>query len=403
MNILLVHRNFPGQFRYLAPRLIRAGHKVGVMTWEENPNPQTLPHVKYANTLGPMRGVGETYNEYAKLGASAAQTAMALRQKTGEVPDVVFGIINWGETLFLKEVWPEARHLAYAEFMYQTRGADTGFDPEFSRDDFANRVRVIGRRAHLMQAALQADALMSPTKWQASTFPKELQSKMHVIHDGVDTDKIAPKETVSYRVPDGPMLRKGDEVLTFVNRNLEPYRGYHILMRALPKIMAARPDLHVVMVGGEGAGYGPVPSKDKSWKQFMHEEIGDRIDMKRLHYTGRIPYEDLLNVLRIGRAHAYLTYPFVLSWSMMEAMSLGCLVVGSRTAPVEELITHGETGLLVDFFDVEGWADTLIDALANPEKYDPVRVAARQHIVDNYDLQTQCLPRLMEFVQTAGT
>jgi glycosyltransferase involved in cell wall biosynthesis len=403
MRILLVHRNFPGQFRYLAPQLIKAGHKVGVLTWEENPNPQPLPHMKYPNTLGPMKGIGDTYNEYAKLGASAAKVAWEYRKKTGEVPDVVFGIINWGETLFLKEVWPEARHLGYAEFMYQTRGADTGFDPEFSRDDFAGRVRVLGRRAHLMQAALQADALMSPTRWQASTFPAELQSKMHVIHDGVDTDRIAPLPMASFRVPDGPILRMGDEVLTFVNRNLEPYRGYHILMRALPKIMAARPDLHVVMVGGEGPGYGPVPAADKSWKQFMHEELGDRVDWKRLHYTGRIPYEDLLNLLRVGRAHAYLTYPFVLSWSMMEAMSLGCMVVGSATKPVMELIEDGVTGRLVDFFDVEGWADTLIDVLANPEKHAPMREAARRHIVDNYDLKTRCLPRLMQFVETAGT
>ena len=403
MRILLVHRNFPGQFRYLAPQLIKAGHKVAVLTWEENPNPQPLPHVKYANSLGPMRGVGDTYAEYAKLGASAAKTAWDLRQRTGEVPDVVFGIINWGETLFLREVWPEARHLGYAEFMYQTRGADTGFDPEFSRSDFAGRVRTIGRRAHLMQAALQADALMSPTAWQASTFPPELRSKISVIHDGVDTARIAPAPAASFRVPDGPLLRMGDEVLTFVNRNLEPYRGYHILMRALPKIMEARPELHVVMVGGEQPGYGPIPSADKSWKQFMHEEIGDRIDMKRLHYTGRIPYEQLLDLLRVGRAHAYLTYPFVLSWSMMEAMSLGCLVVGSRTPPVEELIEDGVTGKLVDFFDVDGWADTLIEVLANPDKYQPLRAAARQHIVDNYDLRTRCLPRLMDFVENAGT
>lgn len=402
MNILLVHRNFPGQFRYLAPQLIKAGHKVAVLTWDENPNPQPLPHVKYKNTLGPMRGIGETYNEYAKLGASAAETAHDLRQRTGEVPDVVFGIINWGETLFLKEVWPEARHLGYAEFMYKTRGADTGFDPEFSRDSFAGRVRILGRRAHLMQAAMQADALMSPTKWQASTFPSELQSKMSVIHDGVDTARIAPKDGVSYRIEDGPMLRQGDEVLTFINRNLEPYRGYHILMRALPKIMAARPEAHVVMVGGEGSGYGPVPAKDKSWKQFMHEEVGDKIDMSRLHYTGRVPYEDLLDILRIGRVHAYLSYPFVLSWSMMEAMSLGCYVVGSKTPPVEELIEDGVTGRLVDFFDVDAWADTLIEALANPDAQAPIRSAARQHIVDTYDLKTRCLPRLIDFVENAG-
>ena len=244
------------------------------------------------------------------------------------MPDVVFGSINWGETLFLREVWPEARHLGYAEFLYATRGLDTGFDPEFSQPRLAGRIRTLARRAHLMMAAMDADALLSPTRWQASTFPAELQSKLSVIHDGVDTARIAPDPAATYQVPGGPLLKAGDEVLTFVNRNLEPYRGYHTLMRALPAVMAARPDCQVVLVGEHGTGYGPGPGKGKSWKQVFLDEVKDRLDTSRLHYVGRVPYDDLLNVLRVGRAHAYLSYPFVLSWSMLEAMSLGCVVVG---------------------------------------------------------------------------
>ena len=401
MRILLVHRNFPGQFRYLAPALRRAGHKVAVLTWEKNPNPQPLPHVTYSYEMGPTRELAATYRENAHNGAAAARTARMVREKSGEVPDVVFGIINWGETLFLREVWPEARHLGYAEFLYATSGLDTGFDPEFSRDSFDSRLRILSRKAHLLQAAVEADALMAPTAWQASTFPPEIRQKMSVIFDGVETGRIAPAEGATYQVPGGPLLRQGDEVITFCNRVLEPYRGFHILMRALPKVLAARPNAQVVLVGGETGGYGPQPA-GTTWKQAMLDEVGERLDLSRVHFVGRIPYADLLDLIRVGRAHVYLTYPFVLSWSMMEAMSLGAYVIASRTPPVEEMIEDGVTGRLVDFFDVDAWAEALIEAMANPEAQAPIRAAARAHIVENYDLKTVCLPRLMRFVETAG-
>jgi glycosyltransferase involved in cell wall biosynthesis len=401
MRIILVHRNFPGQFRYLAPALAKAGHKVGVLTWDQNKNPRVMPTAYYAHAETKTKGLAGFYTDNIEFGASVARRAQVLAQK-GDAPDVVFGSINWGETLYLKEVWPKARHLGYAEFLYAPRGRDTGFDPEFSKLSLETDIRTVTRTGHLVLAASRADALLSPTRWQASTFPREMQSKISVIHDGVDTDRIRPDDSATYQVPNGPLLKVGDEVLTFVNRNLEPYRGYHTLMRALPRLMAARPNCHVVMVGGHGSGYGPSPA-DKSWKDVFLDEVRDRIDLKRLHFVGRIPYNDLLNVLRIGRAHAYLTYPFVLSWSMLEAMSLGCVVVGSDTPPVAEVITDGVNGHLVDFFDVEAWADKLITLMADPEAQRPIRKAARQHIIDTYDLQTVCLPKLMDFVQTAGT
>ena len=336
MRILLVHRNFPGQFRYLAPALIRAGHTVGVLTWDQNKNPRPLPTALYRHEMGATKGLTGFTRDNVVNGAAAARAAWALKQK-GDAPDVVFGSINWGETLFLREVWPEARHLGYAEFCYKTRGLDTGFDPEFRRFSLESDMRTISRTSHLILAGTRADALVSPTRWQKQSFPPELQQKISVIHDGVDTARIAPDATASYQIPGGPLVRMGDEVLTFVNRNLEPYRGYHILMRALPKIMAARPGLQVVMVGAHGSGYGPSPAGGKSWKQVMLDEVGSKLDLSRLHFTGRIPYDDLLNVMRVSRAHVYMSYPFVLSWSMREAMSLGCLLVASDTAPDRHL------------------------------------------------------------------
>jgi len=401
MRILLVHRNFPGQFRYLAPALIKAGHKVGVLTWDQNKNPQALPTALYSHELTKTKGLAGFYTEHVEFGASVARRAAVLAQK-GDAPDVIFGSINWGETLYLKEIWPKARHLGYAEFMYNTRGRDTGFDPEFSKLSLESDMRTVARTGHLVLGAARSDALLSPTHWQASSFPPDMQGKISVIHDGVDTDRIAPDPDATYQVPNGPLLKVGDEVVTFVNRNLEPYRGYHTLMRALPKLMAARPNLHVVMVGGHGSGYGPSP-RDKSWKDVFLDEVRDRIDLKRLHYVGRIPYPDLLNVLRVGRAHAYLSYPFVLSWSMLEAMSLGCVVVGSDTPPVAEVITDGVNGHLVDFFDIDTWVAKLTEVLSDPGAQTPIRLAARQHIIDSYDLRRVCLPKLLSFVETAGS
>ena len=401
MRILLVHRNFPGQFRYLGPALVKAGHKVGVLTWDQNKNPHVLPTALYRHDMTRTKGLAGFYTDHVAFGASVAKKACGLAQK-GDAPDVVLGSINWGETLFLREIWPEARHLGYAEFLYDTKGRDTGFDPEFSRNSLDSDIRTVARTGHLLLATSRADALLSPTCWQASTFPSEMQSKISVIHDGVDTTRIAPDPTATYQVPNGPLLKMGDEVLTFVNRNLEPYRGYHILMRALPKLMAARPNLRVVMVGGHGPGYGPNPAGGKSWKDVFLDEVRDRVDQSRIHYVGRIPYPDLLNVLRVGRAHAYLSYPFVLGWSMLEAMSLGCCVVGSDTPPVAEVIRDGVTGHLVDFFDIDAWSDRLIEVLSDPDAQVPIRASARQHIIDTYDLKTVCLPKLMEFVTGKG-
>ena len=407
MRILLIHRNFPGQFRYLGPALAKAGHKVGVLTWEGNKNPRVLPTALYRHEMGSHQGLAGFYANHVELGACAARAAHQLA-KNGDAPDVVLGSINWGETLYLKEVWPQARHLGYAEFFYDTKGRDTGFDPEFSRISLESDMRTIARTGHLLLGAMRSDALLCPTRWQASTFPPEMQNKISVIHDGVDTNRIAPDAGAQYQLPDdGPLLKVGDEVLTFVNRNLEPYRGYHILMRALPKLMKARPNLRVVMVGGHGNGYGPRPGKDaqgheQTWKQVFLDEVQGDIDETRLHYVGRIPYADLLNVLRVGRAHAYLSYPFVLSWSMLEAMSLGCVVVGSNTPPVAEAIEDGVNGHLVDFFDIDAWVAKLTEVLSAPAAQTRIRENARASIIERYDLQSVCLPKLMQFVQGAG-
>ncbi len=402
MKVLFVHQNFPGQFLHLAPELQKRGHHVRALTDAANTRQSTIETLRYKHTAQPIdpaaARLGRNSAMMSDRGVTVARAALNLRQQ-GYVPDVIFGHSGWGETLFLKEVWPEARLIIYAEFYYRGRGADVGFDPEFSSRSFDQVMIAQGRAAYLGQALTHADAGLSPTRWQASTYPPSLRAMIRVIFDGVNTATLRPEPAARFALPDGRILTAGDEVLTFVNRNLEPYRGYHTFLRALPDVLAARPQAQVVIVGGDGVSYGAAPPGETGWKTRFLAEVQDRLDMTRIHFVGKLPYPQFVALMQVARAHAYLTYPFVLSWSMVEAMACGAHVVASATAPVEEVIQHGKNGTLVDFFDIPGWSHALTEALAHPDRFAPQRRAARQTVLENYDLHGICLPRMVEFVE----
>jgi glycosyltransferase involved in cell wall biosynthesis len=403
MNILFVHQNYPGQFLHLAPALVARGHKVVALTDEVNTRDTGVPTFRYRKPGGPadpaVTRLGTTYTQMTDRAYKVARAAKLLRDRHGFTPDVIFAHGGWGESLFLPEVFPEARLLVYAELYYAPHGLDVGFDPEFGTPDLDKACNVIARQAHQALFMAQAHAALSPTEFQADTFPACFRDKITIIHDGVDTELLRPDPQAQVTLPDGTTLRAGDEVLTFINRNLEPYRGYHSFIRALPQVLAARPRAHVVIVGGDEVSYGPRPGGGRSWKEIFLDEVRERLDLSRVHFTGKVPYPMFTRLMQVTRVHCYLTVPFVLSWSLLEAMSAGALVVGSRTAPVEELIEDGVNGLLVDFFNVAELAETLIDTLAEPQVYTPLRVAARAHIVENYDLHRISLPRLIAFVE----
>lgn len=402
MKILFVHQNFPGQFPHLAPALERRDHEVLALTAEANQRPSPVKVMRY-RTPEPVTlssPLTRLYAESCARGARVALAAEQLRDRHGFEPDVIVGHSGWGETLFLKEVWPKARLVVYAELMYRTTGLDTDFDPEFRRSGIGPRISTQARAAHLMQSMIVADAAISPTEFQASTFPPELRRKITVIHDGIDTDRIAPDPAVRLHIPGTTLsFRPGDEVLTYVSRSLEPYRGYHSFIRALPAVLAARPSAHVVIVGEEGQSYGTPPPGEKSWKHVFLDEVKDRLDLNRVHFLGRVAYAQFLACLQVSRVHAYLSYPFVLSWSLMESMAAGGMIVASDTAPLREVIRDGENGRLVDFFDIPGWSAALTAALADPAGGASMRAAARETIVSRYDLTRICLPQLIAFVE----
>ena len=301
---------------------------------------------------------------------------------------------GWGETIYLSEIFPEARQLLYAEYYYRSEGGDVGFDPEFEPETSARPpITLHAKNAGLMLAMSEADRIVCPTGFQASRLPSLVRDRVTVVHEGIDTGAIKPAPGASITLPGGRVLDASRPVVTFVNRRFEPLRGFHIFLRALPKLLAEVPNAEVVLIGAdEAGGYGLPPPKGKTWGEVFRAELGDRLDPARVHFLGRVKHETMLAALSISAAHVYFTYPFVLSWSLLEAMASACLIIGSNTAPVREVIVDGENGILLDFFDVDGLADRLIEACRAPDRFPGLRAAARQTIVDRFDRTRVCLP-----------
>ncbi len=408
MRILFLHQNFPGQFLHVAAHLQReGGHDLVAVVPETNTRPRMVPTRTYRfdpRSVSTSVPLARHQAEQTARGAAVATELLTLKRE-GFAPDLIVGHGGWGETLFARDVWPDARILLHAEFFYSAGDDEAGFDPEFAgtpHDLFPLQIRA--RNANYSLALLDADRGVAPTEWQASRFPAALRRKITVAHEGIDTDLVRPWPGAVVRLKqNGLVLRSGDEVVTFVNRNLEPHRGFHVFMRALPAILAHRPRAQVVIAGGDNTSYGP-PSRDGGcWREVMLAELGDRLDLSRVHFVGHVPYTALIRLLQVSAAHVYLTYPFVLSWSMLDAMSAGALVIGSHTPPVEEVISHDRNGLLVDFGDIDGLADVVARVLAAPGRFSPLRRAARETMQTRYDLRRVCLPAWLKLMgDTAG-
>jgi len=365
--------------------------------------------MRYAVAAPPSQGTHRWIEELEvkTLRGEAAWRAALLLRDQGFFPDVIVAHPGWGESLFLRQVWPKAFLGIYCEFFYQAHGADVDFDPEFRHLDANDACRLQMKNANYELHFPRAHAGVSPTRWQASLFPETFASRISVIHDGIHTDQIKPDVNafIGIKTAQGSVqLGHNDEVITFVNRNLEPYRGYHQFMRALPSILKARPNAHVVIIGGKEVSYGAQPpnspdGNSQTWYEIFLNEVKENLDLSRVHFVGKVPYADFLRVLQVSTVHVYLTYPFVLSWSLLEAMSAGCAIVASDTAPVREAIHHGETGQLVNFFDSVELARQVIALCDDPAVREKLGAQARAFAVENYDLLTRCLPSQLKWTE----
>ncbi len=414
MNILFIHQNFPGQFKFLAPALVQQGHTVLAMTMQKAPTDasgsaswQGIKLVPYTANRGTTPNVHPWLSDFETktIRAEACFRAALQLREQGFTPDIIIAHPGWGESLFLKDVWPNAKLGIYCEFFYHPHGADVGFDAEFPVKDVGEACRLRLKNLNNLLHFEVADAGISPTQWQASTFPEPFRSRITVVHDGIDTDAVAPNPKVSLTLNGNITLTRQDEVITFVNRNLEPYRGYHIFMRALPDILKQRPKARVLIVGGDDVSYGARAEAGKKWKDIFAAEVRPQIsdaDWARVHFLGHIAYERFIPLLQLSTVHVYLTYPFVLSWSLLEAMSVGCAIVASDTQPLVEAIQHDETGRLVNFFDVAALANEVCALLDDAEARARMGQNAREFAQANYDLKTVCLPRQLQWVQGLG-
>jgi len=402
MKFIFIHQNFPGQFKHLAPALAAQGHEVlGIgINQPAHPTPGVKVILHRPHHLNEKPGSAELQDHHAKIlrGKSTAGVLSKLKE-AGFRPDVICAHSGWGEAYFVKDVFPDVPLLVYAEYYYGGPLGDAYFDPEFSRQTLADDQRLRLKNTHLLHALTAADCGLSPTVFQRDRHPAELREKIKAIHDGIDSERFHPEPNANVTLKQAGITLTGhEEVITFVARELEPYRGYHIFMRALPLLLKLRPKAQVVIVGGSGVSYGAAPADKRSWKDIFFQEVAEHVDKKRVHFVGKVPHHALTQLMQVSSAHVYLTYPFVLSWSMLEAMSIGCLIVGSRTGPVEEFIEHEKTGLLVDFFDPEGLARTVADAVEHRESLTHLRTAARKLVLERCDLNSICLPAQMRLL-----
>jgi len=409
LKFLFVHQNFPGQYRHVAPRLAAAGHQVVGLGEEPNVRRQMplglTPGVRLVGYRMPPADkskaagdLGSSHLEGAlRRARTVARAAIELR-KRGFVPDAVGVHIGWGEGIFLKDVFPEARHVVFCEYFYRPEGSDFGFDPEFPPRPLG-RLRLRLMNAHLLLALEASDWGVAPTQWQAKQFPDGYRNRISVIHDGIDTGRVRPNAEAVFQLPGGRSFGPGDRVVTYATRNFEPYRGFHVFMRAVPLILERCPDAHIVVVGNDEVSYSPRLAPGQTYRQRAMKELGDRIDPRRVHFCPGLPYDQYLALLQRSSAHIYLTYPFVLSWSLLEAMSAGCVVIASRTAPVEEVIRDRDNGLLVDFFSPEEIAARVEEAVREPSAVEGLRRRARETVVERFDLKRLCLPAQSDLIE----
>ena len=397
MIVVFIHQNFPAQYLHIVRHLAEQPENRVYFITQESRNEMAgicklvyKPALQAVSTCHPYT---VTFDTAVRTGVAVMQTCQDLRD-SGIVPDLVVGHCGWGETLFVKEVFPEVPLLSYFEFFYHPDGVDVGFDSEFASHCGGDRARLQVRNAVSRLSFAESDWGHTATTWQRSLFPVSMQARISPLHEGVDTERVKPDPDAWIALArESIHLTRAHQVITYAARNLEPYRGFHVFMRALPEILRRYPEAHVLIVGGDGLSYSDPPPYGSTYREMLLAEVGEQLDLRRVHFLGQVPYETYLNVLQVSSVHVHLTYPFVLSWSFLEAMSAGCLVVGSATPPVLEVLRDRENGLAVGFFAVDEICDRVGEVLDHPDRMQALRDAARATAITDFDVHTVTLPR----------
>jgi glycosyltransferase involved in cell wall biosynthesis len=403
-KILFLNHWFPSQQVHLLKFLQETpdAYEIVAISEEKMPKWPGIKHLTYAPNRTDLTGeTGVGYVHMAYFSQQILEIILNLHAE-GFVPDLICAHIDTGP-LYLKTVWPQSPVLAYAEYY---RGSTIAFDREFSANYLMQHLVYTGINAAYSSFLLQADAIMTPSPWQKHLIPRDFHHKTYCIFDGIDTANIEKLSGVaSMTLPSGQVMKRGEESILHINRHLEPFRGLHIFLRALPKILKERPKAEVYIVGGldqnhvpsHEFGYGDIrPPEGKTWREVFWDEVKDQLDTSRVHFVGKVPEETLIKMLGVCAVNAYLTYPAFLSWSVLMAQAAGALTIASDTAPVRDVIQHDRNGLLVPFFDVEGWSNQVIEVLKAPKKFSHLKSNGKVLAKKVYDLESVCLPAQKE-------
>ncbi len=386
MKILFLHNNFPAQFGLFGQYLAREGWHVTYMTQRKGSKAAGIDAIVYRDREQPSEhAVGHPFLKAAGkavvTGTSALEVALHLRHTRDYVPDVVVSHSGWGPGLFLRDVWPEAKHVSYFEWYYKGEADDVVFLSGAGRPAM-EKARERMRNTPILHDLVSCDLGIVPTHYQARQFPEIFRSKMAVMHDGIDTATFIPAEAPDTVAIAGETYTPQDEIVTYVARGMEPYRGFPEFMEVLSLVQSRRPTLRAIVVGEDRSAYGRSLASGNTYKEDALERLP--LDRNRIHFTGLLPRNEYLRVLQISSVHCYFTVPFVLSWSAMEAMSAGCLILGSDTDPLKEIATHRKNAWLTDFRDIQRTADELEYLLATRREHAGLREAARRTIVERF-------------------
>jgi len=401
MKILFLHRDFPAQFQHIATELAKDPRNMVLFittnTTKQIPGVIKIPYNVQPSNPDSSSPYLKLYEECVIHGQAVANIAIALKQKE-IIPDIIYAS-PWGSAMYMKDIFPDVPLLCYAEWFANADGADIGFNGQIVDEEY--RIKLRCNNSHYLIDLYSCDGALSPTQWQKSQFPKEFQDKIKVLHDGIDTDICKPNENATFIIKDKNLeLTSKDEIVTYATRGMEPYRGFPQFMLAVEELLTKRPNCHFVIAGMDKAFYGP-SLENETFKGLILKKLN--LDMKRVHFVGTLEFEEYISLLQISSAHAYLTYPYVLSWSFLEAMSTGCCMIASDTQPVLEVMKDNYNGLLFNFSNVEQLVEKIEYALElkinNPDKIEEIRKNARQTVIDKYALK-DLLPQHIEFIKS---
>jgi glycosyltransferase involved in cell wall biosynthesis len=409
-RVLCVHQGFPAQFETLVRALLQRGTAVDALHAHgcDLQHPQLRLHrwrSQRGLTPGLVEGLAEVEAKFLRA-AAAAEVAERL-EAAGYIPDLILAHPGWGESLFLRSIWPQVPQLHYLEYHYRPMAAGSDLDPDLEGIQLSERCalhrRVQAKNVVNLMALDDMDWGLAPTKFQAACFPPAYQPRISIIHDGIDCELLRPDPAAHLKLPSGLTLTRHQPVITFVNRSLEPYRGFPDFLRALPTVLEACPQAQVLVVGNsQGVSYGRAPSDGRTWKQVLLEELDGQLDLERVHFLGVQPRPSFIRLLQLSRCHVYLTVPFVLSWSLLEAMACGAPIVASDNACVREVLQAGTHGLLVDHRNRDALAAAILATLSEPAKAKHRGQLARRRVQSEFD-QQECTQRRLALLDLVAT